>query len=169
MQENPILKELVYEESSGTLTYRGVRYLLIRPETITGFQREVLSGSGPETRDKFYRGGYRGGALSARKFKEIFHFSDREIVDFMMNMGTQIGWGRFTLDLFDAGEKVLRVRVLNSPFAETYGPSPEGVCHLIRGVIGGTASVLFGTECMASEIDCLAKGDESCLFVAKGV
>ena len=167
MCDNSILKELVYDPSSGSLTYKGVRYLLIRPETITGFQKAIRSESGTGTEDKLYLGGYTGGRLSAKKYKEIHGFSDAEILAFMMNMGAEIGWGHFTLDLYDTEEKVLRVTVRNSPFAESYGTSPDGVCHLIRGVLGGTASVLFGRDCGASEIRCLARGDENCVFVVK--
>lgn len=164
MCDNSILKELVYDRSSGALTYKGVRYLLIRPETITGFQKAFRSEPGNETEDKLYRGGYTGGSLSAQKYKEIHGFSDREVLAFMMNMGAEIGWGHFTLDRYDAEEKALRVTVRNSPFAESYGASPDGVCHLIRGVLGGTASVLFGRDCRASETRCLARGDEHCVF-----
>ena len=39
MSNNPILDELIHDPSSGALLYKGVRYLLIRPETIAGFQK----------------------------------------------------------------------------------------------------------------------------------
>jgi hypothetical protein len=41
MSENSILNELVYDQASGALRYKGVRYLLIRPETISGFQKAM--------------------------------------------------------------------------------------------------------------------------------
>jgi len=46
MFENSKLKELVYDPSSGILRYKGVRYLLIRSETISGFQKALAESQG---------------------------------------------------------------------------------------------------------------------------
>ncbi len=165
MSGSSILDELVYDQSSGTLTYKGIRYLLIRPETITGFQKELEKIAGEEAKEGFYQGGFRGGYLSAKKYREIFDFSDKEIIEFMMKMGTEIGWGCFTLDHYDAERGIMRVTVRNSPFAGSYGKSFEGVCHLTRGVVGGMSSVLFDQDCTASEVECVSKGDDRCVFV----
>lgn len=165
MSENPIIDEMQYDASAGALLYKGVRYLLIRPETITGFQKAVAESCGHQAEDKLFEGGLNGGRLSARKYKEVFNFSDREIVEFMMTMGNQIGWGKFSLKQYDPQAKRLCVAVAHSPFAQAYGKSSHGVCHLIRGVLAGVATVLFEGECRAEETACRAKGDENCLFV----
>ena len=165
MADNPILDELVYDQSSGALLYKGVRYLLIRPETIAGFQKAINESFGKEADDSFFEGGFTGGSLSTKKCKELHNFSDREIIEFMMNMGNQIGWGYFSLECYDPKAKRLRISVANSPFAQAYGKSSHGVCHLIRGVLAGMASILFGKDCNSTEIECRAKGDTRCLFV----
>ena len=165
MSENPILDEMLYDASSGALLYKGVRYLLIRPETITGFQKAIAESYGHQAEDKLFEGGLNGGRLSARKYKEVFNFSDREMVEFMMAMGNQIGWGNFSLKQYDPLAKRLCVSVTHSPFAQAYGKSTHGVCDLIRGVLAGMATVLFEGECTATETACRAKGDENCLFV----
>jgi predicted hydrocarbon binding protein len=164
MSKNSILDELVYDHASGSLLYKGVRYLLIRPETIAGFQKAMIESCGRQVEDKFFAGGYAGGRLSAQKYKEHHNFSDHEIIEFMMNMGNQIGWGHFSLDRYDPTAKYLGVSVKNSPFAQAYGTSSKGVCHLIRGVLAGMAAVLFADECTAEEVECQAKGDERCRF-----
>jgi predicted hydrocarbon binding protein len=165
MSENPILDGLSYDKSSGALRYKGVRYLLIRPETITGFQKAVSESWGEGADEKLFAGGFAGGSLSSKKYRELHHFTDYEIIEFMMNMGNQIGWGSFNLERYDPQEKRLRVSVAYSPFAESYGSSSMGVCHLIRGVLAGMASVIFETDCTSTETECLAKGDQRCLFV----
>ncbi len=167
MSENPILEEVAYDSEKGALNYKSVRYLLIRPETLTGMQKAIEDAYGQQAIDKIFEGGFEGGYLSARKYKEIHKFSHKEILDFMVEMGSQIGWGSFTLNQYDPSEKSLKITVKNSPFAESYGKSPRSVCHLIRGVVSGTASVVFGKNCIASEISCLAKGDRCCVFIAK--
>ena len=164
MSGNSILDELVYDQLSGSLTYKGVRYLLIRPETITGFQKEIEKIRGEEAKEGLYLGGFKGGYLSSKKYREVFNFSESEIVEFMMRMGAEIGWGCFTLDHYHSGTGTMRITVRNSPFAGSYGKSSEGVCHLIRGVVAGMASVLFDQDCTASEIECVSKGDDRCVF-----
>ena len=168
MSENPILDELIYEPSSGALNYKGVRYLMIRPETLTGLQRALSSSSGKDVEKSFFEGGFTGGSLSAKKYKEIHGFSDLEVVEFMMKMGSQIGWGHFSLEHYDVKKRHLRVSVVHSPFAESYGNSSQGVCHLIRGVLAGMASILFESDFTSEEIECRAKGDSRCVFVIEG-
>ena len=165
MSKNSILNDLIFDKSCGALRYKGVRYLLIRPETISGFQKALYESYGEEADEKFFAGGFEGGSLSAKRYQALHHFSDRAIIEFMMNMGGQIGWGRFSLECYDPKLKILRVSVAHSPFAESYGRSSQGVCHLIRGVLAGMATILFGQDCTSSETECRAKGDARCLFV----
>jgi predicted hydrocarbon binding protein len=165
MSENTILDRLVYDKSTGALLYKGVRYLLIRPETIAGFQKVMTESCGQDADEKLFLGGFTGGSLSSKKYRELHNFSDHEIIEFMMTMGNQIGWGCFNIEHCDLEAKILRVSVAHSPFAESYGSSLKGVCHLIRGVLAGMASVIFETDCVAEETECLAKGDQRCLFV----
>ncbi|MEJ2221189.1 MAG: 4-vinyl reductase [Desulfobacterales bacterium] len=164
MNVNSIIDQLVYDSASGALTYRDVRYVVIRPETIIGFQKTIEKHSREGARDALFQGGYQGGYLSAKKFKETQNLSDTETIDFMMTMGAQIGWGHFDLIDYDFKNRKLQIRVLNSAFAEAYGDATEGVCHLINGVLSGLAAVLFGRNCMGSETECLAKGDPHCVF-----
>lgn len=166
MRENPILDELVYDRSSGSLRYKGVRYLLIRPETIAGFQKALFELYGDEISSPLFQGGFAGGSLSAKKYRDIHGYSEHEIIDFMMQMGNQIGWGHFSLNKYDPDLKYLDVVVQHSPFAEAYGGSDHAVCHIVRGVIAGLASVLFGDSCTADEVECQARGDDRCRFAA---
>jgi len=164
MNENSILNALEYDAASGALSYKDVRYLIIRPETLVGLQKAIEKHSAMAARDAFFQGGYQGGYLSAKKYKEIQNLSDNETIRFMMKMGSEIGWGHFKLDDYDFAQKKMQIRVENSPFAAAYGDSGAGVCHLIRGVLGGLATFLFSRNCIVSETRCLAKGDEHCEF-----
>ena len=164
MRQNSIIDQLIYDSTSGALTYKEVRYLLIRPETIIGFQKAVEKHSHKAAREALFQGGYQGGYLSAKRYKEIQNLSDRETIQFMITMGAEIGWGNFQLIEYDLENRKLNVRVRNSAFADAYGDSMEGVCHLIRGVLSGLATVLFAQDFTASETECLAKGDRHCVF-----
>lgn len=164
MNQNSIIEQLKYDPDAGALTYRDVRYLLIRPETIVGFQKAIEKHSRKGARQALFQGGYQGGYLSAKKYKEVQNLSDSETLTFMMTMGAEIGWGNFQLTEYDLENRKMQIRVANSAFARVYGQSTEGVCHLIRGVLSGLATVLFSSNSTASEIRCLARGDECCEF-----
>jgi predicted hydrocarbon binding protein len=165
MTKNSILDELEYDPASGALCYKDVRYLLIRPETIVGFQKAIEKQSQTAAIDALFQGGYQGGYLSAKKYKETQNLSDEKTINFMMAMGAEIGWGNFRLDQYNCDKKKLQISVENSPFAAAYSDSTEGVCHLTRGVLCGLATILFSKSCTASEVECAAKGDHHCVFL----
>jgi len=196
MGENSVLDGLEYEASSGRLSYKGVRYLLIRPETLVAFQLAVEAEVGPEKcAELMQAGGFTGGALSARRYRDVFGYSDRETAEFMCRMGSEIGWGHFRLVRLDVAGREMTVEVVGSPFAEAYRalrPSPldaspvgtalaatspgvspvgragEGVCHFIRGVLAGLGAGLFGSEVVSAETTCQARGDLRCRFEVRG-
>lgn len=162
--ENQILKDLRFNPEKGGLFFKEVRYLLMRPETFVAFQKAIEKELGDKASQILYQTGFQGGSLSSRNYQEVLKLSGEEIIHFMVEMGSQIGWGRFELERFDGKNKVLIVKVYHSPFAEGYGPSSKAVCHMIRGVLGGMASSVFGKEIESKEISCLAKGDQYCRF-----
>ena len=168
MDGNSILDEIIYNSDKGSLNYKEVRYLLIRPETLACMQKTMEKVCGEEANEIIFQGGFDGGYLSAKKFKETHGFSDEETLNFMIRMGSQIGWGLFHLTLFDPVAGKICIEVKNSPFAEAYGEARGGVCHLIRGVVSGFSTAILGEKVTASETNCIAKGEEKCLFVVGG-
>lgn len=166
--KNSILDELEYDADEGRISFKDVRYMVIRPDTVVDFQKAVEAEIGEKVAEMMMAGGYTGGSRSSRRYKELFNYSDEEIVAFMCKMGGEIGWGRFEVEEFDKEGKELVIVVRNSPFAEVYGPSDRGVCHMIRGVVAGMATGIFGGEVSSEETLCRAKGDELCRFVVRG-
>lgn len=162
--ENKILTEIKFNPEKGGLFYKEVRYLLVRPETLAVLQKSAEKEIGERASNILYQSGFQGGMLSSKRYRDLFGFSDEEIIRFMVEMGPQIGWGRFELERFDSAKRQLIVRVYHSPFAAAYGSSSKPVCHVIRGVLGGMATTVFGKEVEAREPSCFAKGDEWCRF-----
>lgn len=165
MTENTILGNLVYNDAEGSLRYKGVRYLLLRPETLGKLLKAVEPMAGDLAGEALYAGGFTGGLLSSKTYQEMHGLTDQETIAFMMRMGREIGWGRFSLERYDPGEGLLSVLVSGSAFAEAYGASDRPVCHLIRGIVAGMGSALMGKDCNALETDCAAAGAECCRFV----
>ena len=169
---NEILDNLKYE--TGRLTFKDVRYMLIRPDTVVDFQKAVEEMIGPEKcAEAMMAGGYTGGSRSSKRYKEVFNYTDQEIVAFMCRMGGEIGWGRFSLIELDGANKRLVIEVEGSPFAEAYvrdqpSASQFPVCHMIRGVLAGMAAGIFGGQVVSEETACVAKGDPVCRFIIRG-
>lgn len=162
--DNEILRGLEWDAGRGRLTFNEVRYLLIRPETLADFQKAVEAELGERAGELIFAGGFTGGSLSSRRYKDVFGYSDEEIVGFMCGMGGQIGWGHFELVELNPEAGRLVVQVRDSPFAEAYGPADQGVCHFIRGVLAGLGAGIFDAEVEAVETHCTAQGDSSCQF-----
>jgi predicted hydrocarbon binding protein len=165
---NSILDNVEYSEDDGAITFKDVRYMLIRPDTVVDFQKAVEAEVGDRTAEMMMAGGYTGGSRSSARYKEVFGYSDDEIVAFMCRMGREIGWGDFEVEAFDKEGRRLAVLVRNSAFAEAYGSADKGVCHMIRGVLAGMAAGIFGTRVHSEETHCRAKGDDHCRFVISG-
>lgn len=166
--DNSILDNLEYSAEEGRIAFKGLPYMVIRPDTVVDFQKAVEVEVGDRVAEMMMAGGYTGGSRSSRKYKEVFNYSDDEVVAFMCKMGGEIGWGRFEVEKLDLDGRELVVVVKNSPFAEAYGDADKGVCHMIRGVMAGTAAGIFGTEVRSEETLCQAKGDDLCRFVLQG-
>jgi predicted hydrocarbon binding protein len=157
---NAVLAELV-DDGAGRLTYRGSRYLLIRPETLAALQQALESTVGSAAADCFVAGGRAGGGKATASFAG----AGRERAEALVAMGTRIGWGKFTLERFGPGELV--VTVTGSPFAEAYGRARGPVCHLIRGVLEALASVVLTGRPRVTEAVCAATGEAACRFEAR--
>jgi predicted hydrocarbon binding protein len=163
--DNSILAELQFDPDRGALLYQGVRYLLVRPETLSAFQKAVEDKLGAEADELFYAGGFAGGSLSAKKYQDVFKLTAEQSVAFMARMGTEIGWGKLDVERLDMATGELTVRIESSPFAAAYGQSARGVCHLVRGVFAGLASGIFSREVDAREVECAAMGHATCMIV----
>ena len=164
---NEILDNLTYE--TGRLTFKDVRYMLIRPDTVVEFQKAVEAMVGPEKcAEAMMAGGYTGGSRSSKRYKEVFNYTAEEIVAFICKMGGEIGWGKFNVIKLDVPGKEFIVEVENSAFAAAYGEADRGVCHMIRGVLAGMATGIFGSDVASEETECVAQGDPVCRFIIRG-
>jgi len=162
-----IAENLHFDLEKGVLSFKGTRYILIRPETIVQFQKEVEKAMRDRTSFAMSRGGYEGGSLSTKAYKEKFGLGNEEVANYMCNMGSQLGWGRF--QLVDLSIDRLVVDVHNSAFAEKYGSSKGAVCHMIEGVLAGVGRTVLESDVKSTEEMCAAKGDDICRFVVERI
>lgn len=164
MDEKSLLSQIEFHHETGSLLLKDVRYMLIRPETLGMLQKGIEKELAPRSADLMYESGFTGGRLSTERYREVFHLSSEEVLHYMLEMGAQIGWGKFILERFEPEPKRFSVRVFHSPFAAAYGRSSKPVCHFIRGVLGGISVGIFGDDKKVEEIHCAAQGHPFCLF-----
>jgi predicted hydrocarbon binding protein len=150
------------DDGAGRLSYRGARYLLIRPETLAALQHALEAALGTAAAECFVAGGRAGGGKATASFAG----AGRERAEALVAMGTRIGWGKFTLERYAPDELV--VTVTGSPFAEAYGPARAPVCHLTRGVLEALAGAVLSGRPRVTETACLATGAAGCRFEARG-
>lgn len=145
----------------GRIALNGVRFLLVRPETLVGFQKAIEKEAPELAARALQAGGADGGGRSARRLRDDKGLRGREIVEAMCRMGTEIGWGRFRVESFADG--TFAVVVESSPYAEAYGKASGPVCHFLAGVMKGVGEALWGSA-TAVETACAAHGGTSCRF-----
>ena len=158
---NAVVSELV-DDGTGRLSYRGARYLLIRPETLAALQHALEAALGAGAAECLAAGGRAGGGRATASFAG----AGRARVEALLAMGSKIGWGQFALERLAADELV--VTVTGSPFAESYGVARAPVCHLTRGVLDALAREVLTGRPRVAEIACVAMGAPACRFEARG-
>jgi uncharacterized protein len=166
---NNIIDKLEYSEEEGLLTFKGIRYLILRPETIMGLYKTLKDKYGKDVDSHFFQGGFEAGRLTSQKYKENFGLDNMGLIDFMIKTGGQIGWGKFELVRFELNEKILEIKLTNCAFISKDKFLEFPVCHFVLGVMSGMASILFSSEVSGEEIKCMAKGDECCFFKINGL
>ncbi len=161
--ENEVLQGLAWDPAAGTLTFRGIRYMLVRPETVVVFQQAVEAELGPAAGALMFAGGKAGGGATARMLHHQSGLPAPAVAEAMCRMGTQLGWGAFRV--LEAGAAGLTVAVGNSAYARAYGAAAAPVCHFIRGVFAGVAEIVLGSPVADAEATCTACGGAVCRFV----
>jgi len=157
---NAVLAELT-DDGAGRLSYRGARYLLIRPETLAALQQALEGALGSAAADCLVAGGRAGGGKATASFTG----AAQERVEGLLAMGTRIGWGQFALERYTPDALV--VTVTGSPFAEAYGAAAAPVCHLTRGVLEALATSVLGRRPHVTETACAGMGAAACRFEAR--
>jgi hypothetical protein len=152
------------------------------PPTILGenvviFRRSTLMSWFARIREIFktgadmilYEAGVAAGKEAVKFFKENFNLSGRDLIRFMLNYGSVLGWGSLKLKEIDEKEKRAVIRIDNLfeclPFK---GKRKEPTSCFMRGYIVGVARQLVGVEnIVGEETKCIAKGDPYCEIVVR--
>ena len=86
---------------------------------------------------------------------------DLEFIREYLRRLSMFGWGLFDIQ---ASENKYHVMFWNHPFTTGFPPQQTATDYLVGGIINGLFELLKGKRVIVKEVECLAKGDNRCLF-----
>jgi len=162
---NQLLGSLEYDSERGSLSLQSARYVLTPPSLLMEIQKNVEGEHGRDAAAFFIEAGVGEGASLAGRFRDVFGYPPEQVLSSLAFLLSVSGWVIFSVDRMNLEGRELVFKVLESPFAEIYGPSIQPVCHIVLGLLRGVGFVLFDVETTGMEVQCAAKGDTCCRFV----
>jgi len=162
------LENLSYDLERGALMLGPLRYLLLRPETLSEIQKGVEDRLGSSAPDYLYTAGASWAMGVMRRLRSALAGDSHELLQAACRHASELGWGKFELAAWQVDEKKLVVHVTGSPLAAAYGQADQPVCHLFAGAVGGMAEAVLSMPTSCTEDMCIARGDPVCLFSAIG-
>ena len=157
-----------YDAERGSLTIGPLRYLLLRPETLSEIQKGVEDRLGSSAPDYLYTAGASWAIGAMRRLKSALAADNSELLQAVCRHASELGWGRFELNFWNKQDKKLVVRVDDSALAAAYGQADRPICHLFAGAVGGMAEAVLSMPTSCTEQMCVARGDPACVFSAVG-
>ena len=161
---NQLLESLSYAPEEGAVRLSDARYVLVSPSLFIELQKSVEAAL-PKEVDGIVASAAEGeGAFLASRYRDVFGYAPADVLTTIVYVLSESGWGALSTEIanFEGEELVLKLQ--GSPFAESYGPSTQPVCHTILGVLRGAAMTLFDKPVDGAEVQCEAKGDPCCRF-----
>ncbi len=162
---NQLLDSFEYDPERGSLALQSARFVLMPPALLMEIQKNLEGEHGREAAAFFIEAGVGEGTALAGRFRDIFGYPAGQVLSSVAFMLSESGWGHFTVEMMNLEGRELVFKVVESPFAEVYGPSIQPVCHIVLGLLRGVALAIFDAETTGMEVQCAAKGDTCCRFV----
>jgi len=165
---NQLLGSLTYEAERGALSLATARYVMLSPALFVEIQKSVEAHLPQHVASIMTQAAEGDGAFLASRYRDAFGYPPDQVLSAVSYMLSESGWGAMSVEMAHFEGEELVFKVLDSPFAEVYGPSIQPICYTLLGVLRGVAMTLFDKPAEGGEVQCAAKGDECCRFVVSG-
>ena len=153
----------------GEITLFNERVAIVPEESIIFITDYLIKNKDkiPEFYDGIRKSVYDGWANNIRKTYN-FDKDPRKFVEWLINLGAFVGWGKHELIQFDSANLTGVLRTYNGPIAQHYkGKFNFPVDHFWRALIAGSSSAAFQRDMDWIEINCMSQGKEYCEFLFK--
>ena len=162
---NQLLDAIDFDPERGRLTLQSVPYVLLRPSLLAELQKAIETYLPHQAAEIIGRAAQGEGLALAGRLKEVFSYPDEDVLRSLVFVLGEMGWGAGTVEMLNRETRELVLKVLESPFADEYGPTANPVCHYLLGLFQGAATAVFDAEASGQEVQCAARGDGLCRFV----
>jgi predicted hydrocarbon binding protein len=161
------IKEIRFDD--GCITLSGQRVLIIPQELALAVTNQTIKNPkliGPiyeETRKQLAKGW-------AEMVKRRYKFGDdpRKFINWLIETGEFVGWGKHELIKFDSTKLEGIMRTYNAPMAEMLkGKTKKPVDHIWRALTAGCSTAAFDIDMDWVEINCLTSNGQYCDFLFK--
>lgn len=151
------------DEKLGKLTFMDYSVAMMPATILSDIYKELRSITGKAARGLIVRAAKISGRRQGEKFKN----SDNPILAALniLTIWSALGWGRAKLE---RDGKIIRF-IFDYTFDgrnyyELHGKTEEPMCWITFGFAWGLFEGIFDKEIFGEEKECVAKGDEKCVF-----
>jgi len=159
---------LIIDELHFPLTVLGERSITLRIESIAKIFKRIheIFGSGAAT--ILYEMGIKAGEAKVKSIHEKYGIKGLKALKIILAERIAKGWGIPELIEFDEQKPSIKIKVYDL-FECLYfkGKLKESNSYFFKGYLVGALSTLLNKKLLIEEIECLAKGNDHCLFVSK--
>ncbi len=155
---------LVFDDATGELRDGPRRYLMLRPDALMTMFRLLPPDTRALALGALEQAVHQQGSDSARAYLAHSGGDVEMLLTIIERTSPQLGWGTWR---FEAAGDSLRLEVHNSPFAHSFGPSEQPVCHAVKGMLRGLADLWLGCPAQSNELQCSAQHHATCTFEAR--
>ncbi len=162
-----------FEFRDGAVMNGPDRHVLVHANYLVGIHREMEAVLGPDGAFAvIYNAAMRGGEFVADQLaKQAGAAPLEQVIKMIHDIGTLIGWGKFTVIEFTEKPVLMRTRHDNSYITGLWGGASEGKCLFVSAIVGIIIPLLkkagLATDLEYEEYKCVAKGDPHCEFLVR--
>jgi predicted hydrocarbon binding protein len=159
----PHLRERLVWTEDGSLRDGEIRYLLMRTDSLMQLFKRLDTAARLEALQVFAESLAENGRKSLEtRMRRLNLTRDQLYDDLARSSATQLGWGLWTFRR-NASDR-FEVDVVNSPFADGFGPADHPVCYPIAGMLSAMGELVLGSPVDVKETSCAANSNGCCRF-----
>lgn len=136
--------------------------------SIVVFQKVLAIHSAKKSNELLFKIGKGLGKLISHSVKKSLATASTGIIKACLNEMEYMGLGKSEVLVLKPSNKFIIIKNLSNTWAKqykkTFGRQSKNIDFFISGVYSGIFSILFKNGCYFKEKECIAKGDESCIF-----
>ncbi|AOV94659.1 hypothetical protein AQV86_01905 [Nanohaloarchaea archaeon SG9] len=158
---------------NGILFYFGAPTMLFNINTMVSLQKDLEEKNVAEESLKKVGGNQSRRAL--KRYEDRYNFDElsrNEIMKFIDDLTDVIALGEFTISKMDQKEDIVyaienRTNPIARVYRKEYGEADSPRDFFLQGLIEKGLDALESKDLEVEEKECMAKGDDRCLFVAR--